>query len=188
MESCWSSTVQQFPVQREQPRFLDAWPEWKCGSVRGLNTFPHRIVGKKLFPEPGEETGPAAFHTQSRGWRALEALLLPPFPFQKTETNSQNNTPVKKVQCMLRNTGGGSVLGVRKALPVLTTIGRKEPSGRSHHEVNRLGFSRTPVAFPVSLYNELDFWIRHFDCIWIDDRETAIPCPIPVIKSPPCLM
>lgn len=103
------SMVQQFPVQREQPRFLGAWPEWKCGSVRGLNTFPHRIVGKKLLPEPGMETGPAAVHTQSRGVESPRSPAFASLPFSE-DGNSQNNMRVKKVQCMFRNTGRGTHL------------------------------------------------------------------------------
>lgn len=71
----------------------------------GLAPCPAGVVGEKLLPEPEEGTGPAAFHTQSRGWQSSGWLTWPPFPFQGTEKKSPNIMPVQKVQHRFRNTG-----------------------------------------------------------------------------------
>lgn len=180
VEPCWSQWCNSSQYRENSPDFwahglngnVGAWGDW--------TPFPTELWARSYFLSQEWRQVQQQSTPRAEGWRALEAPLLPPFPFQKTET-VKTTCVWRKCNVCLEILVEGRILGVRKALPVFTTSGRRAPSGRSRHEVNRLGFSRTPVAFPVSLYNELDFWIRHFDCIWIDHRETAIPCPIPII-------
>lgn len=55
---------------------------------------------RRYFPEPEAGTGIVESHAQSRECRALDVMLLSPFPFQnieKKKKKNQNDRPVKKV-------------------------------------------------------------------------------------------